>query len=214
MQIAILGTGKMARGIAYALRETAHDITLSSREAARAEQLARDMSAENARTFHGSSYHAATARADVAFLAVPYGHAAGVIASVHDALQEKILIDLTNPLNAGFDGVATPEGTSASEEIARAAGPRVRVVGALKHTFAGTFAEPAINGGPAPDVLIAGDDAEAKKVVAGLVEAMGFGSLDAGPLRVARTLERMTVLLIDLASRNHWNWNAGFKLLH
>jgi len=43
---------------------------------------------------------------------------------------------------------------------------------------------------------------------------MGFGAVDAGPLRAARTLERMSLLLLDLATRNHWNWNAGFKILH
>ncbi len=214
MQIAVLGTGKMARGIAYALRDTNHDITLASREPARAEALAKEMSSENARTYHAGGLAQAATRADVVFLAVPYDAAAPLVTELRDALADKILVDLVNPLNDEYDGVRTLDGTSASEEIARAAGPRVKVVGALKHTFAGTFAEPRINGGPAPDVLIVGDDAEAKKAVAGLVEAMGFGALDAGPLKVARTLERMTVVLIDLATRHKWNWNAGFKLLH
>jgi|SRR5579871_6511649 len=213
MQIAILGTGKMARGIAWALRETAHDLTLGSREPQRAEALAREMEAENARKFRGASYQAAASRADVVFLAVPFDAAAALVSSLRAELADKILVDITNPLNDEYDGVTTLDGTSAAEEIARAAGPRVKVVGALKHTFAGTFAEPHIGGGAAPDVLIVGDDAEAKKTVAGLVEAMGFGALDAGKLKVARTLERMTVVLIDLATRNQWNWNAGFKLV-
>jgi 8-hydroxy-5-deazaflavin:NADPH oxidoreductase len=214
MQIAILGTGKMARGIAYALKETAHDITLAAREPMRAETLATEMGQENARAYHGTGYAAACARADVVFLAIPYDAAAATVSRLRDGLADKILVDITNPLNDNYDGVVTLDGTSASEEIARAAGPRVRVVGALKHSFAGTFAEPKIAGGPAPDVLIVGDDDEAKKTVAGLVEAMGFGALDAGRLKVARTLERMTVVLIDLATRNQWNWNAGWKLVH
>ncbi len=203
----------MARGIAYALRETAHDITFASREPARAEALAREMSSENARTYQGTSYASAAARADVAFLAVPFVVAPTLVTSLRDHLHEKVLVDLTNPLNDDFTGLTTLDGTSAAEEIARVAGPRVKVVGALKHTFSGTFAEPTLNGGPAPDVLIVGDDAAAKQKVAELVTAMGFGALDAGPLKVARTLERMTLLLIDLATRNHWNWNAGFKIL-
>lgn len=214
MQIAILGTGKMARGIAFALRETPHDVILASREPPRAEALAKEMTAENPRSYAGTSYAAAAARADVIFLAVPYAGAVEVVTSIRDALAEKILVDPTNPLNDNYDGVVTLDGTSAAEEVARAAGPRVRVVAALKHTFAGTLAEPKINGGPAPDVLIAGDDAEAKTIVAGLVESMGFGAFDAGKLKVARTLERMTVLLVDLAVRNGWNWNAGWKLVH
>ena len=214
MQIAILGTGKMARGIAFGLRETTHDLTFGSRDPARAEALAREMSLENARAYHGAGILAATTRADVTFLALPYSVALETVAAVREGLAERVLVDLTNPLNERFDGLLTVDNTSAAEEIARVAGPRVKVVAALKNTFAGTFAEPKIGGGAAPDVLIAGDDRAACATVAGLVEAMGFGTLDAGPLVVARTLERMTLLLIDLATRNHWNWSAGFKLLH
>jgi hypothetical protein len=214
MHIAIIGTGKMGRGIAYGLRDTTHDLTFASREPARAEGLAQAMREEQARLYRGTGQIAAAARADVIFLAVPWSEALAVVHEIRDALDGKILVDITNPLNDRFDGLVTPEGTSAAEMIAEAAGPRVRVVAALKHTFAGTFAEPGIAGGPAPDVLVAGDDAEAKAAVAELVCAMGFGALDAGPLAVARTIERMTVLLIDLAQRNHWNWNAGFKILH
>lgn len=214
MQIAILGTGKMARGIGYALRDTPHDLTFGSRDAARAEALAKTMSEEHGRRYRGATHAAAASRADVAFLAVPYASAAALAAELKQDLDGKILVDLTNPLNDNYDGVLTRDGTSAAEEIAQAAGDRVRTVGALKHTFAGTFAEPQIAGGPAPDVLVVGDDAAAKQVVLDLVRAMGFGALDAGKLRVARTLERMTVLLIDLANRNQWQWNAGFKLVH
>lgn len=214
MHIAIIGTGKMGRGIAFGLRDTTHDITLASRDPARAEGLAQAMREEQARLFRGTGYVAAAARADVVFLAVPWSEAVETAHALRDSLDGKVLVDLTNPLNESYDGVVTPEGTSGAELIAEAAGPRVRVVAALKHTFAGTFAEPGIGGGPAPDVLIAGDDAEAKRLVAELVHAMGFGALDAGPLAVARTIERMTVMLIDLAQRNHWNWNAGFKIVH
>lgn len=214
MQIAILGTGRMARGIGYALRESPHDLTFGSRDAARAEALAKQMSEEHARRYRGVLLEAAASRADVAFLAVPFSAAPATAAALRDALDEKILVDLTNPLNDDLDGVTTLDGTSASEEVARAAGPRIKVVGALKHTFAGTFAEPAIAGGPAPDVFVCGDDAAAKQTVCELVAAMGFGALDVGRLKIARTLERMSVLLLDLAQRNRWDGVAGFKILH
>src|SRR5438067_6705536 len=99
MQIAILGTGKMARGIAYALKDTSHDITLAAREPPRAEALAKEMAAENARAYHGTSYAAAAARADVVFLAVPFSAATATVSGLKDALADKILVDLTNPLN-------------------------------------------------------------------------------------------------------------------
>lgn len=214
MQIALLGTGKMARGIAYGLRDTAHDLTFGSRDAVKAETLARQMGDENARRYHGTSLESAAARADVVFLALPWSTAVETTRRLREFLDGKILVDLTNPLTDGFDDLVTPPDTSGAELIAEAAGPRVRVVAALKNTFAGTFAEPRIRGLIAPDVLIAGDDPPAKRDVGRLVEAMGFSGLDAGPLRAARTIERMTVLLIDLAMRNRWDWNAGFKIVH
>ena len=164
--------------------------------------------------YRGTGTVAAAARADLAFLAVPWSAAVATVEELREALDMKVLVDLTNPMNATYDGLVTDDSTSGSETLARAAGGRVRLVAALKNTFAGTFAEPTISGGPAPDVLVAGDDSDGKKQVMELVTAMGFGALDAGPLATARTIERMTLLLVHLANANHWNWNAGWKLLH
>lgn len=214
MQIAILGTGRMARGIAYALRETGNEIIFGSRRPDEAAQLARQMSEEHARRYAGSSLEVAAARADTHFLAVPWEAAVPLISSLREHLDGRVVVDLVNPLSATFDDVVTPPGTSASELLAAAAGPRARVVAALKNTFAGTFAEPTIAGGPPADVLLAGDDAEAKRRVAGLVSAMGFSPLDAGPLRMARHIERMTPLLIQLDRAHHFGGAAGYKVLH
>jgi 8-hydroxy-5-deazaflavin:NADPH oxidoreductase len=148
------------------------------------------------------------------FLALPWRAALPFVEAVRAHLDGRVVVDLTNPLRPALDGLEVADGTSASEEIARAAGPRTRVVAALKNTFAVTFAEPTIAGGPAPDVLIAGDDEAAREQVAGLVRAMGFAPLDAGPLVAARIIERMTLLLLQLNGRHHWNGQAGFKLVH
>ena len=214
MQIAIVGTGRMARGIAYALRETAHDITFGSRRPEEAAALAAQMSGELARRYQGTSTEAAVVRADLDFLAVPWLAALPLVTALRPHLDGRILVDLTNPLAATLDDVVTPPHTSASELLAEAAGPRVRVVAALKHTFAATFAEPGIGGGAPPDVLVAGDEAAAKERVMELVRAMGFGALDAGPLRMARALERFTPLLIGLDRANHWQGASGLRLVH
>src|SRR5438552_3013242 len=110
MQIAILGTGRMARGIGYALKDTAHDLTFASREPARAEALAKEMSEEHARKYRGAGYEAAAARADVSFLAVPFAAALATVEPLRAALDGRVLVDLTNPLAATFDGVVTGPG--------------------------------------------------------------------------------------------------------
>src|SRR5437773_728018 len=127
MQTAILGTGRMARGSAFALKDTVHGITLASREPPRAEALANEMSEGHGRRFDGAAYEAAAARADVVFLAVPWSGALETAAQLRDALDGRVLVDLTNPLNASYDGLAVEPTTSASEELARALGPRGRV---------------------------------------------------------------------------------------
>src|SRR2546428_413387 len=119
MQIAILGTGRMARGIAFALKDTPHGLTLASREPPRAEALAREMSEEHARRFHGAGLEAASSRADVAFLAVPWSAALVTVRALREALDGRVLVDLTNPLNASHDGLEG-EPTSAATAAATA----------------------------------------------------------------------------------------------
>jgi hypothetical protein len=209
MQIAIIGTGRMARGIAFGLRETAHDVTFGARRLDQATALAAQMSDEARRRYRAAGVEAALARADLAFLAVPWPAALEVVTAARPDLDGRVVVDLTNPVAPSLDHLLVPADSSASELLAEAAGPRARVVAALKNTFAATFAEPTIGGGPAPDVFVAGDDAEAKREVAALVQAMGFPAIDAGPLTMARTLERLTLLLLHLDRAGHHHGQLG-----
>src|SRR6185436_3490304 len=104
------------------------------------------------------------------------------------SLEGKILVDISNPMNASFDGLATAPETSAAEEIARLAPAGTRVVKAFNTTFAGTLITGGVSGHPL-DVFIAGDDAEAKQVVASLVTTGHLRPIDVGPLQRARQLE-------------------------
>ena len=109
----------MARGIAYGLRGTAHDIVLGSRDAAKAEALAAEMGEEQARRYRGATLEAAVARADVCFLAVPWEAALETAAALREALAGRVLVDLTNPLAPTWDRLIVADGTSAAEELAR-----------------------------------------------------------------------------------------------
>ena len=68
--------------------------------------------------------------------------------------------------------------------------------------------------GPLPTtVLIAGDDADAKSLLAGLITAGGLRAIDAGPLRRARELEALGFLQISLAASEKVSWTGGFGIV-
>jgi predicted dinucleotide-binding enzyme len=151
----------------------------------------------------------AVADAEVVVLAMPWSVAEETIRAAGD-LADKVIIDATNPLTVTLD-LAVGFDISGGELVADWARGG-RVVKAFNTTDAGNMAN-ADYGGQKPTMPICGDDAAAKETVAGLVEALGFEALDAGPLTVARTLEPLTLLLIDLAYRQGLGSNIAFKLL-
>ncbi len=115
---------------------------------------------------------------------MPYTSAAQVVAQYGDALDGKIIVDISNTFNADATGLVTPEGTSGAQEIAKAAPASAHVVKAFNTVFGHVLAQ----GGPM-DVLIAGDDADAKARVSAFIESLGLRPLDAGDLAAAHWLE-------------------------
>src|SRR5918912_2564633 len=149
---------------------------------------------------------------DVVVLAVYYGSVADVVAQRGEQLAGKVVVDITNPLNVEtFDSLVVPADGSATAEIA-AALPQSRVVKAFNTTFAATLASGTIGDQPTT-VLIAGDDAEAKSLLAEIVTAGGLRAIDAGPLRRARKLEALGFLQITLAAGEKIGWTGGFGVL-
>jgi len=127
---------------------------------------------------------------EIVVLPVPYPAAAPVVKQYGKSLAGKVIIDITNPVDfATFDSLVTPPDSSAAEEIAKIVPAGANVVKAFNTTLAGTLVAGSV-AGPSLDVLIAGDDAEAKAKVVALVQAGGMRALDAGPLRRARQLEQ------------------------
>lgn len=149
---------------------------------------------------------------EVVVLAVPYPAISEVLRRRADQLAGKIVVDITNPLNLEtFDSLVVPSDSSAAAEIA-AALPQSRVLKAFNTTFAGTLAAGTV--GPlTTTVLIAGDDADAKSVLAGMVTAGGLKAIDAGPLRRARELEALGFLQLSLAANEKVSWTGGFGIV-
>ena len=151
---------------------------------------------------------------DVVVLAVPYPAVADVLAAHREHLAGKIVVDITNPLNfETFDSLTVPADSSAAAEIV-AQLPQSRVLKAFNTTFGATLAQGTVGeGGPTTTVLIAGDDADAKATLAGVIEAGGLRAIDAGSLRRARELEALGFLQITLAAGQKVSWTGGFAVV-
>ena len=187
-RVSIIGTGNMGQAIAAVADKGGNSVEL-----------------------FGSSDTDQQVTGDVVVLAVPYPAVADVLASRGESLAGKVVVDITNPLDfSTFDSLTVPSDSSAAAEIA-AALPQSRVLKAFNTTFAGTLAAGAV--GPLPTtVLIAGDDADAKSLLAGIVTAGGLRAEDAGPLRRARELAALGFLQLTLAAGEKISWTGGFGL--
>ncbi|HST99471.1 MAG TPA: NADPH-dependent F420 reductase [Geodermatophilus sp.] len=149
---------------------------------------------------------------EVVVLAVPHGAVADIVAQRGEQLAGKVVVDITNPVDfETFDSLVVPADGSAAAEIA-AALPRSRVVKAFNTTFAATLASGTVGAQPTT-VLIAGDDADAKSLLAGIVTAAGLRAIDAGSLRRARELESLGFLQITLAAAEKIAWTGGFAVV-
>jgi len=205
MRIAIIGAGNVGGGLAGAATAAGHDVVLSASTPASAQETA----AKTGATAAGGNAEAVRG-ADIVVLAVPGSIAADVAAELGDALDGTVVIDATNPLNATYSDLTT-SGESAAEAL-QARVPGARVVKALNTVFASRYGNTAENGRPL-DALVAGDDEDAKAAVSALIGSIGFNAVDAGSLRMARTLEEIAFLNISLNARNGWTWQSAFQLV-
>ena len=187
--ISIIGAGPMAGAIAGRIAKAGHTVEVVTRDPAKARALA-DHLAAGATT---GTYGAAPA-GDIVILAVPYSSAASVVADFGDALDGKVIIDITNPVAPDLSGLVTPGGSSGAQEIARGVPAGAHVVKAFNTLFGHVLAR-----GGRLDAFIAADDAQAKARVSTFLDSLGLRPLDVGGLHMAQTLESLGLLMIGLA---------------
>ncbi len=195
--IAVLGgTGKEGSGLAMRWAMKGYSVIVGSRDAERARSRAAEMSAEigNGHLVGMGNDEAAT-KADVVVLSVPYTAHKATLDSVREQVQGKVLIDLTVPLQPPkVRTVHLPEGKSAALEAQALLGEGVKVVAAFQNVSAEHLGDP--NYVVDCDVLVCGNDAEAKKTVIELVAATGMRGVDAGSLANAVAVESLTPVLL------------------
>ncbi len=107
---------------------------------------------------------------------------------------------------------AVAPGTSGAEEIAKVAPAGAKVVKAFNTTFAGTLVAGQVAGQPL-DVLIAGDDADAKATISAFVSSGGLRAVDAGPLQRARQLEALGLLHMALQFTLNTGFGSAVKII-
>ena len=175
MDITIIGTGNMARGIATRALAGGHAVTLIGHAPGSAEALAGELG--------GDARAGDAIQGDVAVLAVWYQAIDDVLSRYGDQLDGKVVVDITNPVDPQTYQPLSVAAGSVAQEIAGKV-PGAGVVKAFNTTFAGTLA-----GDRQLDVFLAGDDEEAKGVVGRLVADGGMRAVDVGPLALAHHVE-------------------------
>jgi predicted dinucleotide-binding enzyme len=206
MDVTIIGTGNMARGIATRALAGGHAVTLLGHQADDAPALASQLDGDV-----GSGTVGDPLASRLVVLAVPYGALRDVAGTYGDALAGHVLVDITNPVDLQTFERIRPQAGSAAAELAAAA-PDAAVVKAFNTTFAGTREQGAVGGQPL-DVLIASDDEDATRLVSELVESGGMRPLVAGPLDRAAELEAVGYLHMALQEGMGTGFGSAVKLI-
>ena len=206
MDITIIGTGNMARGIATRALAGGHGVTLLGTERAKAEALAKELAGAARAGQVGDPV-----TGDVVVLAVWYQAVPDVLARYGDQLDGKVVVDITNPVDPDTYAPLSVAAGSVAQEIA-AAVPGAKVVKAFNTTFAATLVEGEVAGTPL-DVFVAGDDEGAKAAVEELAADSGLRAIDVGPLALAHQLEGAGYLNMAVQPALGTNYASALKVL-
>ena len=183
------GTGQLGKAIAKRLAKAGHEVTIGSRSPDSARAAANEIGAAG-----GASYAEAASGRDVVIVAVPYAAQGDALGQIRDAVGEAIVVDTTVPLvPPKVMRVQLPAAGSAAVAAQALLAPGTRLVSAF-HSVA---AHKLITDAPVDcDVLVFGDDVEARRVVIGLAGDMGLRGLAGGALVNSAAAEAMTSILI------------------
>ncbi|MCH7820940.1 MAG: NADPH-dependent F420 reductase [Proteobacteria bacterium] len=205
--IAVIGTGDVATALGPAFAAQGHTIVYGSRDPSRAS--VEELVAVTGDGASATTPAAAAASADIVVLAVPGLLVEEIVRSLGD-LSGKIIIDPTNPLQQS-SGALTHAVETSNAAIIQNVVPEAHVVKAFNTLNWRTMVDPASAGGPV-SIPLAGNNADAKKVVAKLVEGMGLEAIDVGGIENAHWVEGMLMLWINNRYGNDTRQSFDFHL--
>jgi 8-hydroxy-5-deazaflavin:NADPH oxidoreductase len=200
--ITLIGTGNMARTLGTLAIAGGNTVEVMGRDEARAAGLAQALG----RGATAGAWGAVPA-GDIVITALLFDAVVPVVTEYGEALAGKVIVDISNPFNATFDGLAHGEETSVAAEVAKVAPADATVVKAFNTIFQGVLEKGR------PTVFMAGDDAQAKAEVATFVESLGLRPRDVGGLKMAHWLEGMGLVTVGLAGNGvgHWDFALGVE---
>jgi NADPH-dependent F420 reductase len=211
-QIAVVGgTGALGRGLSSRLVQAGHRVAIGSRE----EQRAVDAAGEIADAVSNASVSGATnvdaaGQSDIVIMAVPYSSHDSTLRDLQPILDGKILVDCTVPLvPPKVSRVQLPPEGSAAKAAQDLLGDGVRVVSAFQNVAAAHLEnlDHSIDG----DVLVCGNDPDARQVVIDLAKEMGMVAWHAGRIENSAATEALTSTLIFM-NRHYKVPGAGIRM--
>ncbi|GAB1470048.1 NADPH-dependent F420 reductase [Chloroflexota bacterium] len=212
LSIAVLGgTGKEGKGLAYCWAKAGYHVMIGSRTEEKAIVAAQEVSEMlgGGVSVIGMDNLKAAHEADIIALTVPYSAHRSTLESVKDALQGKLLVDVTVPLVPPKVGtVQMPAAGSAAQEAREILGSGVEVCSAFQN-----ISHEHLLGkeGAECDVLVTGTSKDARANVITLVEAAGLRGWDAGPIENSAVVEGLTSVLIGI-NKKYGSTHAGIKI--
>lgn len=204
--IAILGgTGDLGSGLAKRWLAAGYDVVIGSRSAEKAQAFAKELGGKA----RGNDNIGAAKSAEVVIVAVPFASHEATLREVKDAVQGKIVVDAVVPLvPPKVSVVQLPAEGSAAQIAQNLLGEGVRVVSAF-HNVGATKLHA---GGRADcDVLVFGNDKEARDVVVALANEVATCGIDGGVLANSAAAEALTSVLIGI-NRRYKVAGAGIRI--
>ncbi|MEP6896446.1 MAG: NADPH-dependent F420 reductase, partial [Chloroflexota bacterium] len=212
LTIAVLGgTGKEGKGLAYRWAQAGYKVLIGSRSSERAVSVASEIMEllEGSSSLVGTSNLEAAQSAEIVVIAVPYAAHRETLESVKDALQGKLLIDVTVPIvPPKVTKVQMPAAGSAAQEAREILGEGVEVTTAFQNTsYELLLTDEDVD----CDVLVTGTSKDARSETIRLVEAAGLIGWDAGPIENSVVVEGLTNVLINI-NKQYGSTHAGIKI--